>query len=175
MDSEGAAVPSLEDPVQWMDYFKDKPVVGLAAGPAVEIAVDDPHFRLPTQPKVVAGWGGTGEALDPHVLVEGEVEGTGVVTHDAEGMGGVGGDTPGGEILSPGADEGSSGNKADSEEKTEGKKRKKGENKKRGGKERRQVGVPRIARWQTKVARRTRRTSRGRWSGGSTEDTRLGS
>jgi len=108
-----------------MDYFKDKPVVGLAAGPAVGIAVDDPHFRLPTQPKVVAGWGGTGEALDPHVLVEGEGEGTGVATHDTEGMGGVGGDTPGGEILSPGADEGSSGNKADSEEKTEGKKRKK--------------------------------------------------
>ena len=64
------------DPVTWMDYFKDKPVVGSAAGPAVVSAVDDPHFRLPTQPKVVAGWGGTGEVLDPHVLVEGEGEGT---------------------------------------------------------------------------------------------------
>ena len=108
-----------------MDYFKDKPVVGLAAGPAVEVAVDDPHFRLPTQPKVVAGWGGTGEALDPHVLVEGEGEGTGVVTHGSEGVGGGGGDTPGGEILGSGADEGSGGHRADSEGRKEGEKRKK--------------------------------------------------
>ena len=88
----------MESPVTWVDYFKDKPVVGSAAGSAVRIAVDDPHFRLPTQPKVVEGWGGTGEALDPHVLVEGEGEGTGAATQGTEGVGGVGGDTPGGEI-----------------------------------------------------------------------------
>ena len=127
-------MPTLEDPVEWMDYFKDKPVVGSAAGPAVVSAVDDPHFRLPTQPKVVAGWGGTGEVLDPHVLVEGEGEGTGTARHDTEGVGGGGEDTPGGKILSPGADEGSRGKKADSEEKKEGKKEKKKKRKTKGKK-----------------------------------------
>ena len=34
--------------------------------------IDDPCFRLPTQPKAVDGWGGTGEASEPHFLVEGE-------------------------------------------------------------------------------------------------------
>ena len=106
-------------------YFGDGLVVELVAGPAVGVVADDPHFRLPTQPKVVAGWGGTGEAVDPHVLVEGEGEGTGVVTHESEGVGGGGGDTPGGEVLGSGADEGSGGHRADSEGRKEGEKRKK--------------------------------------------------
>ena len=49
------ATVDLVDPVTWMDYFKDKPVVGSAAGPVVGIAVDDPHFRLPTQDGGVPG------------------------------------------------------------------------------------------------------------------------
>ena len=57
-------------------YFPDDPVEGSAVEQTVESVVEPvvegPHFRLPTQPKVVEGWGGTGEAADPHVLVEGE-------------------------------------------------------------------------------------------------------
>ena len=112
-------------------YFGDELAVGLVAGPAVGVVADDPHFRLPTQPKVVAGWEGTGEAVDPHVLVEGEGEDTGVATHESEGEGEGGGDTPGGEVLSSGADEGSGGHSADIEGRKEGKKRKKGKKEKR--------------------------------------------
>ena len=61
------ATSLVESPVTWVDYFPVESVVGSAAESAVEsaaeTAVDDPHFRLPTQPKVVAGWGGTGEVL----------------------------------------------------------------------------------------------------------------
>ena len=113
-------------------YFGDELVVELVAGPAVEVVADDPHFRLPTQPKVVAGWEGTGEAVDPHVLVEGEGEDTGVVTHESEGVGGGGGDTPGGEVLGSDADEGPGGHRADSEGGKEGKKRKKRKKRKKG-------------------------------------------
>ena len=34
--------------------------------------IDEPHFRLPTQPKVVVGWGGIGEETAPHFLEVGE-------------------------------------------------------------------------------------------------------
>ena len=120
-------------------YFGDELAVGLVAGPAVGVVADDPHFRLPTQPKVVAGWEGTGEAVDPHVLVEGEGEDTGVVTHESEGVGGGGGDTPGGEVLGSGADEGSGGHWADSEGRKEGEKRKK-RKKRTKGKKRAEAG-----------------------------------
>ena len=53
-------------------YFGDELVVGLVAGPAVGVVADDPHFRLPTQPKVVDGWRDTGTGADPHFLVEGK-------------------------------------------------------------------------------------------------------
>ena len=153
-------------------YFGDELVGGLVAGPAVGVVADDPHFRLPTQPKVVAGWEGTGEAVDPHVLVEGEGEGTGVVTHESEGVGGGGGDTPGGEVLGSEADEGSGGHRADSEGRKEGKKRKKGKKEKNKKKERRQVGVPKIAKTKTRIAHRRQRNSRGQWSEESSEDKR---
>ena len=77
---------------------------------ALEVAGDQRDQLRHHMLKVVEGWGGTGEALDPHVLVEGDGEGTGAATQGTEGVGGVGGDTPGGGILNPGADEGSRGN-----------------------------------------------------------------
>jgi len=153
-------------------YFGDELVVELVAGPAVGVVADDPHFRLPTQPKVVTGWEGTGEAVDPHVLVEGEGEDPGVVTHESEGGGGGGGDTPGGEVLGSEADEGSGGHRADSEGRKEGKKRKKRKKRKKGKKERRQVGVPKIAKTKTRIAHRRQRNSRGQWSEESSEDKR---
>ena len=153
-------------------YFGDELVVELVAGPAVGVVADDPHFRLPTQPKVVTGWEGTGEAVDPHVLVEGEGEDTGVVTHESEGVGGGGGDTPGGEVLGSEADEGSGGHWADSEGRKEGGKRKKGKKEKKVKKKQRQVGVPKIAKTKTRIAHRRQRNSRGQWSEESSEDTR---
>ena len=49
---EEAAVQEWE-----VQYFPGEEV-GRAAGP---------YFRLPTQPKVVEGWGGQGSAADPHI------------------------------------------------------------------------------------------------------------
>ena len=127
-------------------YFGDELVVGLVAGPAVEVVADDPHFRLPTQPKVVAGWEGTGEAVDPHVLVEGEGEDTGVVTHESEGGEGGEGTPQGGKFWAQVQTKvrGDTGQTAKGEKKGKKEKKKK-KKKKREKKERRQVGVPKIA------------------------------
>ena len=55
------------------------------------------------------------------------------------------------------------------------KEREKGKLDKKGGKELRQVGVPKVAQLRTKIAQGRRRTSRGQWNGGFTEDRRQGS
>ena len=103
LQGQEEALPTVESAVPgWaVNYFPDDPVVGPAVESTVESVVEsvveDPHFRLPTQPKVVEGWGGTGEASDPHVLVEGEGGGTGAATHGTEDVGVcVGGSSKGG-------------------------------------------------------------------------------
>ena len=49
------------------------------------VGIDDPYFRLPTQPKVVDGWGGTGE-IEQKMLVGREETQQGVAQGpDAEG------------------------------------------------------------------------------------------
>ena len=92
-----------------VDYFPDELAVVSAVVSAVELAaesvVDDPHFRLPTQPKVVDGWRGTGEAADPHYLVAGEGGGARVAITRTENASSEGGETAGGVGRGPGAEE----------------------------------------------------------------------
>ena len=126
-------------------YFGDELVVELVAGPAVEVVADDPHFRLPTQPKVVAGWeGGEGTPQGGKFWAQVQTK--------------VRGDT---------------GQTAKGEKKGKKEKKEKKENKEK--KERRRVGAPKIAQKTTRIARWRRRTIRGQWRERSTEDTRRGS
>ena len=167
---------------------------------AVESVVEDPHFRLPTQPKVVEGWGGTGEAADPLLLVVGEGGGEGVAINRTEDAGSEGGEAAGGAGLSPGAVHGknkkgaaenstqkrrentgsdagdagddSDGDQKDTEAEKDAEKEEKNRRNEKRKKEMRQVGVPKIAQRRTKIAQRRKKTSRGQGNGGFTEDRR---
>ena len=71
------------------------------------VGIDDPHFRLPTQPKVVDGLGGTGEEAEPHFLEVGEGGGAGVARNRTGNASGAreDGDAAEGAGLDPDADE----------------------------------------------------------------------
>ena len=99
----------VESAVPWwaVDYFIDDLAAGSAVVSAVELAaesvVDDPHFRLPMQPKVVDEWRGTGEAADPLIVVEGEEGEAGVARNSTENASDEGGKAAGGAGRGPGA------------------------------------------------------------------------